>query len=149
MSGDAAARAVAAARAWIGTPYRHRASLQGAGCDCLGLVRGVWRALTGVEAERPPPYHPWWAEEGGGEALREALARHLTTLPLDMAGAGDVLLFRFAPRAPAKHAAILSGPNRMIHACAGRAVAETALGPWWRRRRAYAFRCPGAEVPHP
>ena len=66
-----------------------------------------------------------------------------------MAGAGDVLLFRFAPRAPAKHAAILSGPNRMIHACAGRAVAETALGPWWRRRRAYAFRFPGAEAPHP
>ena len=28
---------------WIGTPYRHQASLKGVGCDCLGLVRGVWR----------------------------------------------------------------------------------------------------------
>jgi len=36
---------VAAARAWLGTPYRHRASVRGAGCDCLGLLRGVWRAL--------------------------------------------------------------------------------------------------------
>ena len=35
---------VAEARAWIGTPYRHQASLKGVGCDCLGLVRGVWRA---------------------------------------------------------------------------------------------------------
>ena len=34
---------VAAARAWIGTPYRHQAALRGVGCDCLGLLRGVWR----------------------------------------------------------------------------------------------------------
>ena len=34
------------ARDWIGTPYQHQASLKGAGCDCLGLVRGVWRART-------------------------------------------------------------------------------------------------------
>jgi len=27
-------------RDWIGTPYRHQASLKGVGCDCLGLVRG-------------------------------------------------------------------------------------------------------------
>jgi cell wall-associated NlpC family hydrolase len=32
---------VAEARTWIGTPYRHQASLKGVGCDCLGLVRGV------------------------------------------------------------------------------------------------------------
>ena len=36
---------VAEARAWIGTRYRHQASVKGVGCDCLGLVRGVWRAL--------------------------------------------------------------------------------------------------------
>src|SRR3989338_4143365 len=47
---------VAAARSWIGTPYRHQASLKGAGCDCLGLVRGVWRELYGDEPEAPPPY---------------------------------------------------------------------------------------------
>jgi hypothetical protein len=38
---------VAETRAWIGTPYRHQASLKGVGCDCLGLVRGVWRAVIG------------------------------------------------------------------------------------------------------
>jgi NlpC/P60 family putative phage cell wall peptidase len=40
-------RIIAEARAFIGTPYRHQASLQGVGCDCLGLVRGVWRAIHG------------------------------------------------------------------------------------------------------
>jgi len=38
---------VAEARRWIGTPYRHQASLIGVGCDCLGLVRGIWRAVVG------------------------------------------------------------------------------------------------------
>ena len=28
---------IAAARAWIGTPYLHQCSTQGAGTDCLGL----------------------------------------------------------------------------------------------------------------
>ncbi|MGG2476222.1 peptidase P60, partial [Rhizobium sp. BR5] len=28
---------LALAQGWIGTPYRHQASLQGVGCDCLGL----------------------------------------------------------------------------------------------------------------
>ena len=44
MPDDPRARVVAEARMWIGTPYVHQASALGAGCDCLGLVRGVWRA---------------------------------------------------------------------------------------------------------
>ena len=45
---------VAEARAWLGTPYRHQAALRGVGCDCLGLVRGVWRAVHGAEPEPVP-----------------------------------------------------------------------------------------------
>ena len=56
---------VAEARAWIGTPYRHQASLKGVGCDCLGLVRGVWRAVIGDEPERAPAYSRDWAEASG------------------------------------------------------------------------------------
>ena len=47
------------ARSWIGTPYQHQASAKGAGCDCLGLVRGVWRALWGDEPEIAPPPYGW------------------------------------------------------------------------------------------
>ena len=47
---------VRAARLFLGTPYRHQASVPGAGCDCLGLVRGVWREVYGEEPELPPPY---------------------------------------------------------------------------------------------
>ncbi|MFL5163197.1 MAG: peptidase P60, partial [Microvirga sp.] len=44
---------LAEARSWIGTPYRHQASLKGIGCDCLGLLRGVWRGVMGREPELP------------------------------------------------------------------------------------------------
>lgn len=29
-------------RSWIGTPYHHQESVKQVGCDCLGLVRGVY-----------------------------------------------------------------------------------------------------------
>ncbi len=66
------ARVVALARRWIGTPYRHQASLKGVGCDCLGLVRGVFAEITGKAAEAPPPYQPDWAERCGVDRLMEA-----------------------------------------------------------------------------
>ena len=49
------ARALAEARRWIGTPYQHQASVLGAGCDCLGVLRGVWRggAMPRPTAQRP------------------------------------------------------------------------------------------------
>ena len=136
---------IAEARAWIGTPYRHQASLKSVGCDCLGLVRGVWRAAIGAEPERAPPYRPDWAEAGGREALAEAATRHLIAVPLTAFAPGDVLLFRWRERLPAKHAAIVTASDLMVHAHDGAAVAEVAIAPWWRRRLAYAFRFPGIE----
>jgi NlpC/P60 family putative phage cell wall peptidase len=136
---------VACVRGWIGTPYRHQASLRGVGCDCLGLIRGVWRELYGPEPERAPPYAPDWAEALQRETLAEAAARHLVSVELSEIAPGDVLLFRWRAHLPAKHAAILVAPDRMVHAHDGAAVAEVALAPWWRRRLAYAFRFPGLD----
>jgi len=146
---------VAETRSWIGTPYRHQASLKGVGCDCLGLVRGVWRAVIGVEPERVPAYAPDWAEASGGEALAQAAARHLIAVRLDPSlaspasgggwGPGDVLLFRWRANLPAKHAAIVMSESTMVHAHDGAEVAEVALAPWWRRRLAYAYRFPGVS----
>jgi len=136
---------VAEARSWIGTPYRHQASLKGVGCDCLGLVRGVWRALIGTEPERVPPYAPDWAEAAHDEPLAAAGLRHLVAIAPDAFRQGDVLLFRWRAELAAKHAAIVTAPDKMVHAHDGAAVAEVALAPWWRRRLAYAFRFPGLE----
>lgn len=135
-------RVVAAARGWIGTPYRHQASLKGIGCDCLGLLRGVWREVIGMEPEAPPPYAPDWAEAGGGETLVEAARRYLVEIPPAAFEPGDVLLFRWRAHLPAKHCAIATSADRMIHAHDGAAVCEVAVRPWWRRHLAHAFRFP-------
>jgi NlpC/P60 family putative phage cell wall peptidase len=134
---------VAEARSWLGTPYRHQASLKGIGCDCLGLVRGVWRAVLGAEPERTPPYAADWAEAASAEPLAAAARRHFVAVDLADIAPGDVLLFRWRAGMAAKHAAIVTAPDLMIHAHDGAAVAEVALAPWWRRRLAYAFRFPG------
>ena len=66
---------VGAARAWLGTPDRHQASTLGAGCDCLGLLRGVWRALYGDEPVAVPNYRADGRDLPG--ALLEAAERFL------------------------------------------------------------------------
>jgi len=137
------ARIVAEVRQWIGTPYRHQASLAGVGCDCLGLIRGVWRALYGAEPESTPAYAPDWAEATAAEALAEAARRHMTEIDTTAFAPGDLLLFRWRTGLPAKHAAIATACDLMAHAHDGAAVAEVAIAPWWRRRLAYAFRFPG------
>ncbi|MBW8305149.1 MAG: C40 family peptidase [Brevundimonas sp.] len=142
-------RVVAIARSGLGPPYRHQASVRGEGADCLGLLRGIWRELLGSEPERTPPYRPDWAEVGGEDTLLRAARRRLCEIPIDAAREGDVLLFRMAPGSPAKHCAILSvgaltgsEEPRMIHAYWGRAVVESWLGVWWRRRLVAAFAWP-------
>jgi NlpC/P60 family putative phage cell wall peptidase len=133
---------LAEAREWIGTPYQHQASVKSVGCDCLGLVRGVWRAFYGVEPEPPPPYTPDWAERSGEETLLLAARRYLHEIEPGAGAPGDVLLFRMDPKAPAKHAALIDENDCIIHAYWGRAVVRSRLAPWWRARVAAAFSFP-------
>ncbi len=130
-------RIVAEARAWIGTPYLHQASCRGAGADCLGLVRGVWRAVRGAEPEAPPAYSMDWSEPQGEERLWAAARRHLQELPPGKVAPGDVLLFRMRAGAVAKHLGIVTEAGeapRFVHAYSGHGVVESPLsGPWARR----------------
>ena len=130
------------ARGWLGTPYQHQASLKGVGCDCLGLVRGLWRERFGAEPEVPPAYAPDWAEAGLEETLANAGRRHLIEIPPLVFEEGDVLLFRWKPHLPAKHAGIATSRSTMIHAQEGVAVSEVPLSDWWLPRLAFAFRFP-------
>ena len=136
---------VAETRRWLGTPYHHQASLVGVGADCLGLVRGVWRALHGAEAEAVPAYSRDWAEATGAETMLAAARRHLREIDRTVARRGDVVIFRYRPRAVAKHIGILTDPACMIHAIEGAAVGEVPLGVWWRRHMAAAFSFPGID----
>ena len=137
---------VARARRWIGTPYRHQSSLRGAGTDCLGLLRGLWREIRGAEPEAKPAYTADWSEPSGSEDLLAAAARHLTPVPAGAARPGDVLVLRMREGGVAKHVGILArsplGHRTLIHAYSGHGVVESPLTPAWARRVAGAFRFP-------
>jgi NlpC/P60 family putative phage cell wall peptidase len=143
MSGLERSMIVAAARRWIGTPYRHQASLIHVGCDCLGLVRGVWREVVGAEPEEPPPYTPDWAEARGLETLLTAARTHFREIGGADIRPGDVLLFRFRDHLPAKHLGIATSATHMAHAHGGACVAEVAIGAHWRKQLVGAFAFPG------
>jgi len=136
---------ITAARGWLGTPYVHQASAKGAGSDCLGLVRGLWRELYGEEPEATPPYTPDWIERHGDERLMAAASRWMVARDDGALIPGDVVLFRVAPGGPAKHMGVLTGDDRFIHAYAGRAVCESWLSRWWKARIAGLYSFPGVE----
>lgn len=135
------------ARSWIGTPYVHQASVKGVGCDCLGLLRGVWRELHGTEPEEAPPYSADWAEASGEETLYKALSRHLTEIPRAALAPGDIVLFRMARHGPAKHCGIIAAKTllverglTLIHARHNHRVGEEAFSALWQRKLAHVFR---------
>ena len=146
---------------WVGTPYHHQASVKGAGCDCLGLIRGVWRELLGAEPEAMPAYTRDWGDVTGAEPLLAAARRNLIAIDAASALAGDVLVFRMRAGV-AKHAGILwryrhersTSAERSLERRgtadhprrrSGRGVAEIGLTRWWRRRLAAAFAFPGVN----
>ena len=134
-------RVVAAARAFLGTPYRHRASMPGAGCDCLGLLRGVWRELYGAEPMTVPAYRADLRDPLNAGALRAAAETLLQaeTGPLE---AGQVLLFRMHDALEPKHCGILVSQTRFIHAQEKLGVVEANLTEGWARRVSGRFRFP-------
>jgi NlpC/P60 family putative phage cell wall peptidase len=137
---------VAEARGWIGTPYRHQASAKGAGADCLGLLRGVWRAVHGAEPLALPPYSPDWSEVSGQEVLLVGARRLLVEKPLASEAEGDVLLFRMRNGCVAKHlgiAAVLGAAPTFVHAYTGHGVIESPLSEPWHRRIVARFGFPG------
>ena len=123
----------------------HQATCRGAGADCLGLVRGIWREVIGTEPEVPPAYSMDWSEPQRDERLWAAALRHLEPKALEDATAGDILLFRMRDGAVAKHlgvAADIGARASFIHAYSGHGVVESPLSTPWRRRLVARFQFP-------
>ena len=133
-----------AARRWVGTPFAHGASVRGAGCDCLGLLRGVWREVVGPERVTVPPYAPDWMDRD--DRLARGLASALRSVPSERSlRGGDVLLMRLRDRGPAAHVGIVSSTApcaTFIHAYSGRGVVASRLSEPWMRRAVERFEFP-------
>jgi NlpC/P60 family putative phage cell wall peptidase len=129
---------VAAARGWVGTPYRHRAALRGVGCDCIGLLRGVWAEVIGPPPDLPP-YRADWRDGAHSAELRALAERWL--VPAEM-GPGAVLLFRIGASMTPRHCGIFVGDGRFVHAQERLGVVEGNLTDGWLRRVTGMFAFP-------
>ena len=133
---------VVAARAWLGTPYRHRAAVLGAGCDCLGLLRGVWRTLYRDEPIPVPNYRADMRDGAhAGELL--AAAEMLLVRAEGELRPGQVVLFQLRRATAAKHCGIMVSTTRFIHAQERLGVLEANLTDGWRGRIAGRYAFPG------
>lgn len=151
------AEIVAEARLWLGTPYHHQGSVLGVGCDCVGLVRGVYRGLIGPEPEDRPNYSMDWGEVNGAETMLEYFFKYLSAIPCfdnPLTGVmtvrrriantpGVVLAMRWKPGLVAKHCIVTIGNGQAIQAVNNNVVSEFELSDWWLSRCAAAFDFPG------
>lgn len=133
-------RIVTIVRGWIGTPYHNMASVRGGGCDCIGLLRGVWREFYGVEPPELPVYSANWRLREGNETLLDAARLHLDSMPIGARAPGLVLAFRLRADLAARHCGIMTDDRRMVHAHSGRAVHEVDIGQAWGDRICGVFR---------
>ncbi|MGB7334361.1 MAG: NlpC/P60 family protein [Salaquimonas sp.] len=131
---------LAECREWIGTPYRHQASKKQVGCDCLGLLRGVWRRLYGCEPQKLPAYSADWGEADSQEHLFAAAHEHM--IPAQEFAIGRAILFRWQSNLPAKHIGILMSENTFVHAYERVGVIQSSLGNHWRPRIVGCFEFP-------
>jgi NlpC/P60 family putative phage cell wall peptidase len=135
-----------AARSWLGTPYKHQASVKGQGCDCLGLVRGIWREIIGEEPLGRPTYSADWDQSNGDDLLLDALNTYFHGSDISPTGIGDVVGFRLRENGLVKHVGIIvdsaSGFDEMIHSYSNHGVVLGPLGASWLRRCAGQFKFP-------
>jgi len=132
------------AREWKGTKWVHQASRKGIGCDCVGLVRGVYTAVTGNPVDLSIDYTRTTHLHGKEEKLKNEISRFCDEVPLNQEREGDLLLFGFL-NFPAHHIGILAGKT-FIHAWedVGRVV-EIPYDAVWKRLTKAVFRMPEVE----
>jgi len=138
-TGGDAPPALLAARAWIGTPYYIGQARRLIGCDCVGLIRGVWSDLTGRPAPEVPPYRADW-QNGPGRPLVDAARAYLTPLAPGDAQPGDVVVLRLNGTRDA-HCGILETGAQLIHAVEGVGVVRVPFAAF-RQGVTYAARFP-------
>ena len=132
------------AREWIGTPWVHQASVKGVGCDCVGMVRGVYTELTGNKVGGAMDYTRSFYLFSGEERLKNEIGKYCMEVPIGEAKSGDVILISFL-NLPSQHIGILAD-GTFIHSWEdiGKVV-EIPYDAAWKRLTKAVFRFPEVE----
>lgn len=131
------------ARAWLDTPFHHQASVKGAGCDCIGLIKGVGVALSLVDYNPASPQAQAFANYSilpNSRRMREGLATWLAEIPLHEATLADIYFMAWGHEP--QHVALITDKG-IIHSYSSVGkVVEHALDDSWLRRIVAAYRYP-------
>ena len=132
------------AREWIGTPWVHQASVKGVGCDCVGMVRGVYTELTGKKVGGAMDYTRSFYLFSGEERLKNEIGKYCMEVPMEEAKSGDVILISFL-NLPSHHIGILAGTT-FIHSWEDIGnVVQIPYDAAWKRLTKAVFRFPEVE----
>ena len=105
---------VAAAHAWIGTPYHHMADIKGVGVDCAMLLVRVYCDLGLVERFDPRPYTQDWMMHRNEERYLGFLLKRARMV--ETPGMGDVVLFRIGRCFAHGGIVVKAEPLTIVHA---------------------------------
>jgi NlpC/P60 family putative phage cell wall peptidase len=114
LEADQRAAVVAEARAWLGTPYHHRALLKGVGVDCAQLPIGVFAGVGLIARFDTGEYPADWHMHKEEERYLGFVLRFASEIAPEDAQAGDLVLFKFGRAF--SHGAIIVAPGVIIHA---------------------------------
>ena len=109
---------------YLGTSYKHRGDDK-LGCDCLGLVRWVYREELGIILPDPPAYSEVWNKEDVA-TLGAYYSQHGFTKVSGVPKEFDVLRIKDSPEFAA-HLGVVTVKGYFIHALASGVVCHTYL----------------------
>ncbi len=148
-------RIVEEARSWMGTAFHHQGRVKKTekhkgGCDCIGLIIEVARALKIMGKDGRLLAEADVSGYGrlpDGQRLYRQLQQHLEEIPLRAVQPADVMLFCFDQNP--QHVGLVSaygeeGHFGLIHCYLQvRKVVEHRLDAVWQEKYVAAFRFPG------
>lgn len=129
------------AKEWIGTPFRARSMLKGAGCDCATLAVGIYRA-TGMlpdTFELPGQYSVHFGLHTDDDIYLRMAQKWLTEISAGEAKPGDLVVLKLGRTW--SHGAILLSWPMAIHASErhGSQYVNIEIDPPFRRREKRFF----------
>lgn len=138
------AEILAEAARWLDTPWRHQASVRGAGADCIGFVAGVAAACGSPEAKRFLETPDWrrYGRHPQPDFLFAVCDQLMDRIETGAATSADVLLFNCGKHP--MHFGFVGEGGRMVHAYfQARRVCEHQLDADWQARIQRAYRIRG------
>lgn len=102
------------AREWVGTPYKHYASIKGVGADCALFIMKVYENVGLIKFVQPPYYPKDWAfHNPTGEIFDKAVASYCVEITKEEVKLGDIILYKFGK--VLSHGSIVVEDNMIVH----------------------------------